>query len=79
MAMHLPTLLEFLAKNYMAVIPHRPYPPDLPPCDFLLIPKLKMVLMGRRFNDVTMMPAKLGWVCVCVYLPRFQQLTSGNA
>jgi hypothetical protein len=51
-AMHLPTLLEFLANN-MAVIPHPPYSPDLPPCDFLLLPIFKMALKGRRFNDAS--------------------------
>jgi hypothetical protein len=42
----------------MTVVPHPPYSPDLALCDFLLFPKLKMVLEGSRFNDVTMIQAK---------------------
>jgi hypothetical protein len=36
----------------MAVIPHPPYNPDLAPCDFLLFPKMKLKLKGRRFNAI---------------------------
>ncbi|PNF43640.1 hypothetical protein B7P43_G00693 [Cryptotermes secundus] len=43
---------EFLAKNKMAVVPHPPYSPDLTPCDFLLFPKMKIKLKGRRFDTV---------------------------
>jgi hypothetical protein len=32
------------------VIPHRPYSPDLAPCDFFLFPKMKLRLKGRRFD-----------------------------
>jgi hypothetical protein len=31
----------------MVIIPHPSYTPDLAPCDFTLIPKLKMELKGR--------------------------------
>jgi hypothetical protein len=43
----------------MTVIPHPPYSPDLVPCGFFLYPKLKMVLKGRYFNDITKIQAKL--------------------
>jgi hypothetical protein len=36
----------------MAVIPHPPYSPDLAPCDFSLIPKLKFKLKEIRFDTV---------------------------
>jgi hypothetical protein len=36
----------------MAVIPHPPYSPDLAPCDFLLFPKMKLKLKGRRFDNI---------------------------
>jgi hypothetical protein len=36
----------------MAVIPHPPYSHDLAPCDFFLIPKMKMKLKGLRFDTV---------------------------
>ena len=41
---------QFLAKNNMTVVPHPPYSPDLPPCDFFLFPKLKLRMKSRRFN-----------------------------
>jgi hypothetical protein len=34
----------------MSVIPHPPYSPDLAPCDFFLLPKMKLKLEGRRFG-----------------------------
>jgi len=34
----------------MTVVPHPPYSPDLAPSDFFLFPKLKMKLMGQRFQ-----------------------------
>jgi len=30
---------EFLARNFITVLEHPPYSPDLAPCDFLLFPK----------------------------------------
>ena len=32
---------------------HPPYSPDLAPCDFRLFPKLKNILKGRRFADLS--------------------------
>lgn len=52
MIVHLLTLC-CLAGN-IAVIPHLPYSPHLAPRDTFLFPKLKMILKGRRLNDVTM-------------------------
>jgi histone-lysine N-methyltransferase SETMAR len=43
---------EFLGKNKMVVVPHPPYSPDLTPRDFLLFPKTKTKLKGRRFDTV---------------------------
>jgi hypothetical protein len=34
----------------MLLIPHPPYSPDLAPADFFLLPKVKMLLKGRRFH-----------------------------
>jgi hypothetical protein len=36
----------------MAVIPHPPYSPVLTPCDFFLLPKMKLQLKGRRFGTI---------------------------
>ena len=33
-------------------MPHPPYSPDLAPADFLLFPKLKTTLKGRRFKTI---------------------------
>jgi transposase len=43
---------HFLASKNMMVIPHPPYSPDLAPCDFFLLPKMKIKLKGRRFDTV---------------------------
>jgi hypothetical protein len=41
-----------LAKHSIPVVPHPPYSPDLAPCDFFLVPRLKSTLKGKRFQDV---------------------------
>jgi len=43
---------QLLAKNKIAVIPHKPYSPDLAPCYFFLFPKMKLELKGRRFDTI---------------------------
>jgi histone-lysine N-methyltransferase SETMAR len=43
---------EFLVKKWIMKLDHPPYSPDLAPCDFLLFPKLKTALKGRRFSDI---------------------------
>jgi hypothetical protein len=37
----------------MVIVPHPHYSPDFAPCDFALLPKLKMKLRGRRFRTVS--------------------------
>jgi hypothetical protein len=43
---------KFLAKHKMTVILHPPYSPVLAPCDFFLLPKMKLNLKGRRFDTI---------------------------
>jgi hypothetical protein len=43
---------EFLTKNEATVVPQPPYSPDLAPADFILFPKFKSSLKGRRFQTV---------------------------
>jgi len=43
---------EFLAKQETIFVPQPPYSPDLAPVDFLLFPKLKSTLKGRRFQTI---------------------------
>ncbi|UYV77291.1 hypothetical protein LAZ67_15000367 [Cordylochernes scorpioides] len=42
---------DYLTKHSVSVLPHPPYSPDIAPCDFFFIPKLKMTLKGRRFSS----------------------------
>jgi len=44
--------LEFLIKHEATVVPQPPYSPDLSPAEFLLFPRLKPSLNGRRFQAV---------------------------
>jgi hypothetical protein len=37
----------------MVIVPNLPDSPDLAPCDFALIPELKMKLTERRFETVS--------------------------
>ena len=46
------SVIEFLAKKGIPVVPQTPYSPDLSPCDFFLFPKLKFLLQGRHFGTV---------------------------
>ena len=46
------TLIEFLSKKGVPVVPQPQYSPDLSPCDFLLFQKLKFHLKGRHFGTV---------------------------
>jgi len=41
---------RFLTDNYMTVVPHPPYSPDLALSYIFLFPKLKMKFKGRRFQ-----------------------------
>jgi hypothetical protein len=43
---------KFLANHNMLSLPHPPFSPDLAPADFLIFPKMKMQLKGRRFHTV---------------------------
>ena len=43
---------NFFTKHEANVVPQLPYSPDLVPADFLLFPKLKSSLKGRRFQTV---------------------------
>jgi histone-lysine N-methyltransferase SETMAR len=41
----------FLAKHGIPVVRQAPYSPDMAPCDFWLVPKLKRPLKGSRFDS----------------------------
>ena len=46
------TVIEYLAKKGIPVVPQPLYSPDLSPCDFFLFLKLKFHLKGRHFGTV---------------------------
>ena len=41
-----------MAKHKIVQLRQPPYSPDIAPCDFWMFPKLKMVLKGKRFNNI---------------------------
>lgn len=45
-------LKHFLDKHGIPVLIHPPYSPDLAPCDYFMLPKLKEALKGIRFVTV---------------------------
>ena len=47
------SVIKFLAKKGVPMVPQPPYSPDLSPCDFFfLFQKLKFYLKGRHFGTV---------------------------
>ena len=44
---------QLLSKHSIALLRQPPYSPDIAPCDFWLLPKLKKPLKERRFDDKT--------------------------
>ncbi|GFX13096.1 hypothetical protein TNCV_2357521 [Trichonephila clavipes] len=43
---------QLLAKKRVVQIEYPPYSPDLKPPDFFLLPRLKLTLKGKRFEDI---------------------------
>ena len=41
----------FLASEKVKVLNHPPYSPDLSPCDFFLLPRLKKMLSGNKYTS----------------------------
>ncbi|PNF38701.1 hypothetical protein B7P43_G17454 [Cryptotermes secundus] len=48
-----------LQNNKTAVVPHPLYLPDVAPYDSFLFPKMKIKLMGRRFDTVEEIQAEM--------------------
>ena len=46
---------DYLIKMGIKTVPHRPYSPDLAPCDFWLFPKLKEKLRGCSYETIEAM------------------------
>jgi hypothetical protein len=49
----------FLVNSEMTVVQHPFHAPDLVLCDLFLFLKLKMVVKGKRLNDITIIQATL--------------------
>jgi hypothetical protein len=47
------TVKQFLPSKSICVIQLPPYSPDLGPADFILFPKVKLVLKAQRFSDIS--------------------------
>ena len=45
-------VIDYLIKMSIKTVPHRPYSPDLTPCDFWLFPKLKEEFRGCRYKTI---------------------------
>ena len=43
---------DYLTQMGIKTVPHPPYSPDLAPCDFWLLPKLKENLRGNRYSTI---------------------------
>jgi hypothetical protein len=56
----------------MTQLLHPPYSPDLAPCDFFLVPRMKKVLIGKRFADVEEAKKKTTEALKGVTLEEFQ-------
>ena len=51
-AYHAFSIIEFLAKFQIPVLPQPPYSPDIAPADFYQFQKLKFSLKGHRFDGI---------------------------
>jgi len=49
---------QFLANKNITVLEHPPYSPDLAPCDFYLLPKIKSMLKRTHFVSIEHVKAK---------------------
>jgi hypothetical protein len=67
---------EFVTNNYMVIVPHPPYLPDLAPCDFALFPKLTANGNLKRYSTaLTKMTSTVLLKCgkndrIAVYVPK---------
>lgn len=69
---------QFLDRHQVPVLDHPPYSPDLAPADFFLFPRLKGVLKGQHFSDITEIQQRVTTVLRAIpkeaFADSFQQL-----
>ena len=63
----------------MVVIPHPTYSPDSAPCDFILFPKMKSKLKGRRFDTIEEIQAESQRVLDTLIEKDFQEAFQNGA
>ena len=63
------TVQEYLTESGLDVLDHPPYSPDPSPCNFLLLPRLKEMLAGHRFESRCGIGSAVSRVCN-IYLKR---------
>ena len=64
---------QFLAINNMTVIPYTSYSPDLVPCEFCLLPRMKGQMKGKCFADVSEVKKKTLEVLKNISTEEFQK------
>lgn len=55
------SITEYLTLKGIPVVPQPPYSPDLSPCDFFLLPKLKKCPQKTSFRDFRKHPKVCNW------------------
>ena len=48
-------VIDYLETKQVTMLPHPPYSSDLAPADFVLFPKLKWMLSGRKYSIANVM------------------------
>jgi len=67
------SVIEFLAKKGIPVVPQPPYSPDLSLCDFFLFPKLKFYLKGHHFGMVKNIEKAVTDQLIAILVSNFQR------
>ena len=67
------SIMEFLTKFNIPVLPQPPYSPDIAPADFYLFPKLKFSLKGKRFDSIEDIQANTASVLNTLEKKKFQE------
>ncbi|GFX30391.1 histone-lysine N-methyltransferase SETMAR [Trichonephila clavipes] len=53
---------QFLVKKQMVQTEHAPFSPDFNPPDFFLFPRFKLVLKGKRFDEISDIQRNVKWL-----------------
>ena len=67
------SIIEFLTKFQMPVLPQPPYSPHIAPADLCVYPKLKFSLKGHRFDSIEDIQANTERVLTTLKKENFQK------